>query len=136
VLCLLVGCFWEWKGSGGDKGKYIPVNCCTLTHADSLCAQNYAHLFHRNGKEHTSAATNPVHSINPTETHSLFDGSRIRLRSPITLLRTRRYSLPLLIFHGAESLKSQKFLNQIFPQFYGTRRFITAPAKVHNLSLC
>jgi len=51
----------EWKGSGGDKGTYIPVNCCTLAHADTLRTQNYVHLFHHNSKEHTSAATNPVH---------------------------------------------------------------------------
>jgi len=131
-----VSCFREWKGSGGDKGTYIPVNCCTLAHAGSLRTQNYALLFHQNSKEHTSAATNLLHEMNHAETYSLFDVGRNGLCSPIPLLRTSIYSLPLFFFHEAESLKSQKFLNQIFSLFYGTRRFIAASAKAHNLSLC
>jgi hypothetical protein len=77
----------------------------------------------------------PVHEMNHAKSHSLFDVSRIRLRSPFPLLRTGIYSLPLFFFYGAVSLKSQKVLNQIFPLVYGTRRFIAASAKAHNLSL-
>jgi len=73
--------------------------------------------------------------MNHAKTHSLFDVSRIRLRSPIPLLRTGIYSLPLFFFHGAESLKSQKVLNQISPLVYGNRRFIAASAKANNLWL-
>jgi hypothetical protein len=95
MLCMLVSCFREWKGAGGDKGTCIPVHCCTPAHADSLRTQNYAHMFHHNSKAHTCAATNPVHEINHAETHSLFDVIRIRLLSPILLLSTGIYNLPL-----------------------------------------